>query len=203
MFLKLYSKLISDFHKFTLLLISIVILISFYFSKNFNLDASSDALLLEGDKDLKYLREINNRYGSKDFLFLTYSPVTSFTDEDTIINIQLLKSKIEKLSWVDSIISIIDVPLLKSSDEPLMERLKNYKTLSYPDLDKNKGFQEILNSPIYKDYVISNDGKTSGIVIYLKQDERLNEYLKLKEKYYFEKKKKSKVVQKKKSTKNF
>ena len=84
-------------------------------------------MLLEGDKDLKYLREINNRYGSKDFLFLTYSPLTNFTDEDTIINIQLLKSKIEKLSWVDSIITIIDVPLLKSSDEPLMERLKNYK----------------------------------------------------------------------------
>ena len=190
MFLKLYSKLISDFHKFTLLFLSIIILISFYFSKNFNLDASSDALLLEGDKDLKYLREINNRYGSKDFLFLTYSPVTNFTDEDTIINIQLLKSKIEKLSWVDSVISIIDVPLLKSSDETLMERLKNYKTLSYPNLDKNRGFQEILNSPIYRDYVISKDGKTSGIVIYLKKDERLNEYIQLKEKYIFEKKEK-------------
>ena len=78
MLLKLYSKLVSDFHKFTLLLISIIIILSFYYSKNFNLDASSDALLLEGDKDLKYLREINNRYESKDFLFLTYSPVTSF-----------------------------------------------------------------------------------------------------------------------------
>ena len=55
MILKLYSKLIADFHKFTLLLISIIIIISFYFAKNFNLDASSDALLLEGDKDLKYL----------------------------------------------------------------------------------------------------------------------------------------------------
>ena len=40
---------------------------SFYNAKNFNLDASSDALLLEGDKDLKYLREINDRYGSKIF----------------------------------------------------------------------------------------------------------------------------------------
>ena len=190
MFLKLYSKLISDFHKFTLLLLSIIVVISFYFSKNFNLDASSDALLLEGDKDLKYLREVNNRYGSKDFLFLTYSPVTNFTDEDTIINIQLLKSKIEKLSWVDSVISIIDVPLLKSSDEPLMERIKNYKTLSYPNLDKNRGFQEILNSPIYRDYVVSKDGKTSGIVIYLKKNERLDEYIKLKEKYFFERKEK-------------
>ena len=197
MFLKLYSKLVSDFHKFTLLLISIIIIVSFYFSKNFNLDASSDALLLEGDKDLKYLREINNRYGSKDFLFLTYSPVTDFTDEDTIINLQLLKTKIEKLSWVDSVITIIDVPLLKSSDEPLMERLKNYKTLAYPNLDKKRGFEEILNSPIYKDYVISNDGKTSGVVIYLKKDERLTEYVKLKEKYFFENKEKTEQIRKK------
>ena len=67
MLLKIYSKLVSDFHKFTLILISIIILTSLYFSKNFNLDASSDALLLDGDKDLKYLREINERYGSKNF----------------------------------------------------------------------------------------------------------------------------------------
>ena len=203
MFLKLYNKLVTDFHKLTLLLISIVIISSLYFSKNFNLDASSDALLLEGDKDLKYLREINNRYGSKDFLFLTYSPLSSFTDEDTIINIQLLKSKIEKLTWVDSVISIIDVPLLKSSDEPLMERLKNYKTLSYPNLDKNRGFQEILNSPIYKDYVISKDGKTSGVVIYLKKDNRLDEYINLKEKYIFDQKEKKISKQEKKKYKEF
>ena len=102
-----------------------------------------------------------------DFLFLTYTPVSSFVEKETILNLQLLKSKIEKLSWVDSVITVIDVPLLKSSDEPLMERLKNYKTLSYPNIDKNLGFQEILNSPIYRDYVVSKDGKTSGIVIYL------------------------------------
>ena len=203
MFLKVYSKLIADFHKFTLLLLAILIVLSLYFSKNFSLDASSDALLLEGDEDLKYLREVNNRYGSKDFLFLTYSPVTNFKDEDTIINIQLLKSKIEKLSWVDSVITIIDVPLLKSSDEPLMERLKNYKTLSYPNIDKERGFQEIINSPIYKNYVISEDGKTSGIVVYLKKDERLDEYIQLKEKYFFENKKKKQSSTEKKKYKEF
>ena len=74
------------------------------------MDASSDALLLEGDKDLKYLREINERYGTKDFLVLTYTPVSSFTEKETILDLQLLKSKIEKLSWVDSVITVIDVP---------------------------------------------------------------------------------------------
>ena len=180
----IYKKLVIDFPKITLFLLAVVLIFSLYQSKNFNLDASSDALLLEGDKDLKYLREINDRYGSKDFLVLTYTPVTSFEDQETILNLQLLKSKIEKLTWVDSVITVIDVPLLKSTDEGLMERLKNYKTLAYPEINKKRGFEEILNSPIYRDYVISADGKTSGIVVYLKKDERLDEYIKVKDKYF-------------------
>ena len=180
----IYKKIVIDFSKITLFFIAIAITISVYYSKNFNLDASSDALLLEGDKDLKYLREINDRYGSKDFLVLTYAPVSDFTQNETILNLQLLKSKIEKLTWVDSVITIIDLPLLKSTDENLMDRLKNYKTLAYPEIDKKRGFEEILNSPIYKDYVISSDGKTSGIVVYLKKDERLSEYVKIKDQYF-------------------
>ena len=191
MLIRIYNKLITNFSKITLFLLSLVLITAIFYSKNFNLDASSDALLLEGDQDLKYLREINERYGSKDFLFLTYTPITDFTDEDTIINLQLLKSKIEKLSWVDSVITIVDVPLLKSTDEALMERLKNYKTLSYPEVDKDRGFEEIINSPIYKNYVISNDGKTSGIVVYLKIDQRLKEFIKLKEKYQIQSKEKN------------
>jgi predicted RND superfamily exporter protein len=180
----IYKKIITDFSKITLFLIAIFIVFSLYQSKNFNLDASSDALLLEGDPDLKYLREVNETYGSKDFLVLTYAPVSSFTEKETILDLQLLKSKIEKLTWVDSVITVIDVPLLKSTDEGLMERLKNYKTLAYPEIDRVRGFEEIINSPIYKDYVISKDGKTSGIVVYLKKDERLTEYIKIKDKYF-------------------
>ena len=184
MFSFIYKKIIIDFSKVTLFFLILLVGYSLFQSKNFNLDASSDALLLEGDPDLKYLREVNETYGSKDFLFLTYSPITSFTEKETILNLELLKSKIEKLSWVDSVITIIDVPLLKSTDEGLMERLTNYKTLSYPEIDRERGFEEILNSPIYKNYVISEDGKTSGIVVYLKKDERLAEYIKIKDKYF-------------------
>ena len=188
MFASIYKKVVIDFSKITVFLITIAIVFSLYQSKNFNLDASSDALLLEGDPDLKYLREVNQTYGSKDFLVLTYTPVSSFTEKETILNLQLLKSKIEKLTWVDSVITVIDVPLLKSTDEGLMERLKNYKTLAYPEIDRKRGFDEIINSPIYKNYVISEDGKTSGVVIYLKKDERLAEYIKVKDKYFIQSK---------------
>ena len=184
MFSYIYKKIIIDFSKVTILFLAILISFSVYHAKNFNLDASSDALLLEGDPDLKYLREINETYGSKDFLVLTYTPIASFIEKETILNLQLLKSKIEKLSWVDSVITVIDVPLLKSTDDNLMERLKNYKTLAYPEIDRKRGFEEIINSPIYKNYVISEDGKTSGIVVYLKKDKRLSEYVKIKDEYY-------------------
>ena len=184
MFSNIYKKIVIDFSKVTLLFLALIIVFSFYQAKNFNLDASSDALLIEGDPDLKVLREVNETYGSKDFLVLTYTPVSNFIEKETILNLQLLKSKIEQLTWVDSVITVIDVPLLKSSDEGLMERLKNYKTLAYPEIDRKRGIEEIINSPIYKNYVISEDGKTSGIIVYLKKDKRLAEYIKIKDKYF-------------------
>ena len=170
----IYKKIVTDFSKITLFFLAIIVVISLYQSKSFNLDASSDALLLDGDPDLKYLREVNQTYGSRDFLVLTYTPISSFIEKETVLNLQLLKSKIEKLTWVDSVVTVIDVPLLKSTDEGLMERLKNYKTLAYPEIDRKRGFDEIINSPIYKNYVISEDGKTSGIVVYLKKNCRWN-----------------------------
>ena len=198
MFAGIYKKLVIDFSKITLFLLIILVGYSLFQSKNFNLDASSDALLLEGDPDLRYLREVNETYGSKDFLVLTYAPIASFTEKETILNLQLLKSKIEKLTWVESVITVIDVPLLKSTDENLMERLKNYKTLAYPEIDKKRGFDEIINSPIYRDYVISKDGKTSGIVVYLKKDERLAEYIQIKDKY-FDQSKNTRVIKRRKN----
>ena len=44
MFSYIYKKLIIDFPKFTLFFLMLIIAMSFYHAKNFNLDASSDAL---------------------------------------------------------------------------------------------------------------------------------------------------------------
>ena len=97
MFSYIYKKLVIDFSKLTLLLLLCLVFFSVYNAMNFNLDASSDSLLLEGDEDLKYLREINERYGSKDFLVLTYSPVSSFTSKETILNFTVAKIKNRKI----------------------------------------------------------------------------------------------------------
>ena len=116
----------------------IIAIISFgYFSKDFRLDASSDTLLLENDPDLKLLREINDRYGAKDFLVLTYSPKQEIISDKSITSLGNLKQEIQSLEWVESVITILDIPLLDSSDEPLAERLKNFKTLKSKNIDRS------------------------------------------------------------------
>ena len=183
MFEKIYKNSIIEKPKITLLILSILLLSFGYFTKNFQLDASSDTLLLENDPDLKYLREVNSKYGSKDFLVLTYTPKESLINSDTIKNLKNLKNDLKNLNWADNVITILDVPLLKNNDDPLSERISNFKTLSSKDVDKNRGFDEIINSPIYKEFVISNDGKTSGILVYIKTDKKLSELIKKKNNY--------------------
>jgi len=157
---------------FVLLLIT---LLSFgYFSKDFKLDASSDTLLIEGDPDLEYLKEITKRYGAKEFLIITYSPNQGMVTESSINNLLSLKYKIQSLDWVDNVITLLDIPLLSNSETPLQERLENFKTLKDEDVDIEKGFEEILNSPVFRNFVISEDGSTSGIIVYIKKDELKN-----------------------------
>ena len=165
-----YQKNIIEKPKLIFALL-ILCLIGFgYNSKNFRLDASSETLLLEGDPDLKYLNEITERYGAREFLILTHTPKEKMISSNSINNLKNLKSKIENLDWVHSVVTILDIPLLNNSDSSLVERIQNFSTLKTEGIDKELGFKEILNSPVFKNFVISEDGKTSGIIVYLKSN---------------------------------
>ena len=166
----MYKKLIS-FPKLILLGLVVILLGSIYFSKNFKLDASADTLLLENDPDLKYLREVNKRYGSEEFFILTYEPKASINKE-SVFELEKFVTKINQLGWVSKTISIINAPLLQSTNEPLMERIQNLKYITSPTIEFKIAIKELSNSPIYKDLIISKDSKTFGIVVYLKENKK-------------------------------
>ena len=170
---KIYQNFILSRPKITILFILILAVFFGYKSKDFRLDASSETLLIEGDPDLKYLQEINEKFGAKEFLVLTLTPKEEITSQNTINNILSLKYKIQSLNWVHNTITILDIPLLNSSDEPLMDRIKNFRTLKDDNIDKERGFQEILNSPVFKNFIISEDSKTTGIIVNIKPKEKL------------------------------
>ena len=173
MFTHLYQNIVLRNPKLIFIALLFALLSFGYFSKDFRLDASSETLLIEGDPDLKYLNEISKRYGSKEFLILTYSPNEEMVSDTSINNLLSLKYKIQSLDWVHSVITLLDIPLLNSSDTPLQERLQNFKTLKDEDIDRERGFNEILSSPVFRNFVISEDGKTSGIIVNIKKNNEL------------------------------
>ncbi len=171
----IYQNIILKNPKAIFVLLIIAILSFGYYSKNFRLDASSETLLIEGDPDLAYLKEVSERYGSKEFLILTYTPNEGMVTDSSINNLLSLKYKIQSLNWVHSVITLLDIPLLNNSEAPLQERLENFKTLKDEDVDRDRGFKEILNSPVFRNFVISENGKTSGIIVNIKQSQKLKD----------------------------
>jgi len=177
MFARLYQNTVLKNPKTILVLLILCVAFFGYYVKDFKLDASSDTLLIENDPDLKYLREITNRYGAKEFLVLTYTPIDNLISDSSINNLAKLKKEIENFNWVHSVITLLDVPLLSNSDKPLSERLKNVVTLKSQAVDRDKAFEEILNSPVFRNFVISEDGTTTGIIVNIKEDKKLKDLI--------------------------
>src|SRR5210317_1132075 len=175
MFAHLYQNSILKNPKSILILLILALLSFGYYSKDFRLDASSETLLIEGDPDLAYLKEVTERYGSKEFLILTYTPKEGMISDNSVNNLLSLKYKIQSLDWVDSVITLLDIPLLDNSDAPLQKRLESFKTLKDEEVDKARGFKEILNSPVFRNFVISEDGKTSGIIVNIKPNKKIED----------------------------
>ena len=176
-----YQKNVIQRPKLIFTILIICLIFFGYYSKNFRLDASSETLLIEGDPDLKYLNEITERYGAREFLVLTYTPEENMISSNSINNLLNLKNKIQSLDWVHSVVTLLDIPLLSSTDKPLAERLKNFTTLKTEGVNKERGFNEILNSPVFRNFVISEDGNTSGIIVYLKSKDLNRNFKSIKE----------------------
>ncbi|MDC3125426.1 MMPL family transporter [Candidatus Pelagibacter sp.] len=179
MLAQLYQNLVLKNPKLIFVLLVLAILSFGYYTKDFRLDASSETLLIDGDPDLAYLKEVSERYGSKDFLILTYTPYEGMITDTSINNLLSLKYKIQSLHWVHNVITMLDIPLLDNSDAPLQERLENFKTLKDEEVNKKRGFNEILNSPVFRNFVISEDGKTSGIIVNIKPNINLENIVNL------------------------
>ena len=173
MFAGLYQSTVIEKPRTILALLILCLLFFGYYTKDFRLDASSDTLLIENDPDLKYLREVTDRYGAKEFLVLTFTPKESLISDSSINNLLNLKKEIQNFDWVHSVITILDIPLLNNSDKPLSERLENIVTLKNNNVDRDKGFNEIVNSPVFRNFVVSEDGTTTGIIVNIKKDKKL------------------------------
>ena len=181
-FSKAYNRIVLG-HPIVVLIVLLLLLSFFsYHAKDFKLDASPDTLLLEDDKDLKIFREINTRYNIKDFLVVTFTPYEDLFSEGSLKRLKELREELKSLERVDSVVTLLDIPLLETSGLELSEITKeNVKTLEDPAVDTERAKKEILESPIYKDFILGADGQITALAVYLKKDTYFSELLKKKD----------------------
>ena len=168
MLVLLYKKLIKHKGLVFFTTVAFCVFLSF-FAQKLTVDASADSLLLENDKDLAFFREVNKNYKSDDFLMLALKPQDENPFSPQSLNIiESLQIELMGINGVEKILSIINAPLLKSSDnKELKDLLLNIPNITDKDINISKAKDEILNSPFYRDNIISKDGKSTAIIIYL------------------------------------
>lgn len=171
-------KLIVAFPK-AVLAISLAICLGIgVFSYKLEIDASTQTLLLENDKDLAIWREIAKRYESKNFLVIAYTPNSSLLSKQSLNKIEAISKELESLESVDSVFSILKAPLLTNNPNlSISELIDDVPNLSKSGIDMSAAKDELLNSPLYKSSLTSSDFKTTSILVNLKDDEIYTKFL--------------------------
>lgn len=173
----LYDRIILSQPKTVLFVLVTVLLFFGYHAKNFTLDASADSLLLENDIDLKKYREINQRYPTDDFLIVTFSPHKPLFTDESLTKLKQLRDELEAIPAITSIVSLLDVPLVASSDISIAEMIESVQTLESEKVDREKAREELLSSPVYRELIIDINSKTTAILLNLKSEPELGALL--------------------------
>ena len=160
-----------DKSKFFIFLLFALSIISIIGLPRFQLDASSDTLLLDNDPDLKIYRENSRKYGSSDFLVIAFTPNKDIFTNETISLLESLVGKLKEVDGINNVLSLFDVPLLSYSEQSINELAENVVTLSTDDVDLTKAKYEFETNEVYRGLLISNDLKTIALQMTLKPNE--------------------------------
>ncbi|NOY16310.1 MAG: MMPL family transporter [Gammaproteobacteria bacterium] len=170
-FTEIYESLILDRPWLTLALLFILTASIGYYSKDFKLDASGDTLVLENDSALRYYRSISARYGSEDYLVITYSPKKDLFSKTILADLAKLRDQLKTIKRIHSVTTILDVPLINSPPITLSELSKNIRTLESPGTIPGMARKELTTSPFYSNLIISPDGRITALQIKLHREE--------------------------------
>ena len=172
-----YDTLVLHKPKLVLVVLLSILVFFGYHTKDFKLDASADSLLLEDDVDLKVFRKIHQRYPSRDLLVVTYTPDKDLFSDQALESLKQLREELKKVTSVETVFTILDAPLFKSSDVPITEMIDDVPSLEKPGVDRAKAKDELLNNPIYRELIVSADGRTTALLLGLVKDQQYNNLL--------------------------
>jgi uncharacterized protein len=154
-------------------LIAVALLVSALgaFAPRFQLDASSDTLVMEHDEAVRVYRAVRARYESDDFLVVTYTPDGGLFSEPALARLAELRDALLAIEQVEAVTTLLDVPLLDGLEVSLTDLPTDPDELTCDGPDRAQDCRRAIDSGLYRNLLVSPDGATSGIRVDLKQDE--------------------------------
>lgn len=140
------------------------------FAPRFHLDASGDSLLLENDADLRYYRSTRARYGSDEYLVITFSPQQDLFSDESLEQLRSLRDELAALDGLASVTTILDVPLLDSPPITLEALQEEVPTLLSERVDIELARIELTESSLYRQLLTSVDGRTTALLATFRLD---------------------------------
>jgi predicted RND superfamily exporter protein len=174
---RIYDTFILKYPLIVLIILLVFISTLGYHATKLEIDASAETLLLDDDKDLKFFREVKKRYDSSDFLVVTFSPKSDILSKESLDTIKNISNDFLKIENIESVTSILNIPLLQSPIRPISDLVSGVESLETKDFDKNLVKNEFLNSPLYSNALVSSDFKTTALILNLKNDTKYFELL--------------------------
>ncbi|WP_438951218.1 efflux RND transporter permease subunit [Porticoccus sp.] len=171
--LRIYETIVLR-HPLAVLIATLSLAVGMAFGlPNFKLDASADSLTLEHDADLDYFRQTLQHYGSSDFLVVTYTPKEGdLFDDDSLATLAEIRDELRQIEGVTNITSMLDVPLLYSPKVKISQLKDEPRKLTDKDTDRDQARQEFLESPIYRNLILSPDGQTTALLATMELDRK-------------------------------
>ncbi|RKZ71028.1 MAG: hypothetical protein DRQ48_04840, partial [Gammaproteobacteria bacterium] len=160
-----YYHLVFKQSSLVLVLVSFMVLLAAYYALDFELDASAESLVLENDNSLEYYRQTREQYGTDEFLIITYTPDNDLLSKESLKGIESLRDQLLKIDSVESVVSILDVPIIYNLEVKLSELANNLETIETPGMDMTLVRKEFLTNPFYRDLIVSSDVKTTAIQV--------------------------------------
>jgi predicted RND superfamily exporter protein len=169
--IRILDRLILAYPRLVLALTALIVCFFTFQARLFSLDASSETLILQSDEDLQYARKVAQRYGSYDFLILTYTPHGDLFVPETLARLARLRDELQALERVGRVRSLLDVPLLESPPVSIKELRTNLRYLTTTDLDMDLAREELRHSPLYQNLMISPDLRTTALLATFQEDQ--------------------------------
>lgn len=172
--MQLLVKFITAHPWIVLALFALVTLVLGWQIRHFEVNASADTLLTQDNAHYIRTRVVNERFSPQEFLLVAYQPDDNalFTRQ-TYDDLQALKTRLLSLDRVESVRSLLDVPLIQLMPEGFQSDSPEEWTIENQDFSAARLRDVLQDHPIFQELLVNEELSATALQVLFRPNEQL------------------------------